>query len=751
MNVKTIRKVTSFLLAAAIIFYNFHGSYILAHASQTGSQSNFEFTQAKAAFAALKQEYDLYGVVTGGETIPVYEHASANTSVVGTLASGSQVTLADALWDGNTLWFQIAFAVHDTKYNGYLQSEHIVTADPRLSEWQTQYLPDNIVQSFQRGAAKGSSQTAAFPASYRPLIQKLLQLHPNWNFVPMNTGLEWEDVLKAEMVDSRNLVQTYHPDTWKSTKPGDYDAKSGTWVIKSGTDWVQAAESIVKYYLDPRNFLTEESVFQFEQLVYGSHHTKAGVEKILKGTFMANKPLEDGSADGITYAKAFVKIGKSLKVSPYFLASRVRQEQGVNGDSPLISGTYPGYEGYYNYFNRRASGVGEEVFRRGLEEAKANGWNTRYKALKGGAKSTASDFIYKGQDTLYLQKFDVDSSYDGLYWHQYMQNLLAADNEGKTVQKSYQEMGILNNSFVFKIPVYNNMPATPCPKPQESLSKPSLTAKQNGYASVKLSWNETAAAQGYQVYRAEGANGTFKKIKTIKGGACFFEDISAVPGKLYRYKVRAYLKLNGKNQYSAYSDIKSADMTIPATAWKDLSIKNYRTIELSWKKKSVDGYKVYRKTNNEGYRCIQTLRGKSSIRFQDTSVKPGRTYTYRIRGYITVNGKDYYSPYTSVKAAEITMARPKLKKASSSNRNKINLTWKRDAMADGYHIYRSRTQKGGYKKVKEITKNKTVKWADTGVKPGKTYYYKIRSYVNVPTGTKASGYSEAAGVTVQKK
>lgn len=295
------------------------------------------------------------------------------------------------------------------------------------------------------------------------------------------------------------------------------------------------------------------------------------------------------------------------------------------------------------------------------------------------------------------------------------------------------------------------MPATPCPKPQESLSKPSLTAKQNGYASVKLSWNETAAAQGYQVYRAEGANGTFKKIKTIKGGACFFEDISAVPGKLYRYKVRAYLKLNGKNQYSAYSDIKSADMTIPATAWKDLSIKNYRTIELSWKKKSVDGYKVYRKTNNEGYRCIQTLRGKSSIRFQDTSVKPGRTYTYRIRGYITVNGKDYYSPYTSVKAAEITMARPKLKKASSSNRNKINLTWKRDAMADGYHIYRSRTQKGGYKKVKEITKNKTVKWADTGVKPGKTYYYKIRSYVNVPTGTKASGYSEAAGVTVQKK
>ena len=98
------------------------------------------------------------------------------------------------------------------------------------------------------------------------------------------------------------------------------------------------------------------------------------------------------------------------------------------------------------------------------------------------------------------------------------------------------------------------------------------------------------------------------------------------------------------------------------------------------------------------------------------------------------------------------MAKPELKKASASGTKKIKLSWKRDAKADGYQIYRSRTKKGGYKNVKTISKNKTVKWTDTGIKAGKTYYYKIRSYVNLPSGgTKSSGYSAVKSVTVPKK
>ena len=93
---------------------------------------------------------------------------------------------------------------------------------------------------------------------------------------------------------------------------------------------------------------------------------------------MSQKKLEDNSGGGITYAQAFMQIGKELKVSPYFLASRIRQEQGVKGDSPLISGNYPGYKGYYNYFNISATGLGEQVVINGLKEAKAAGWTMRH-------------------------------------------------------------------------------------------------------------------------------------------------------------------------------------------------------------------------------------------------------------------------------------------------------------------------------------------------------------------------------------
>lgn len=738
MKVKKYIKFAVFLLTTAIASSDFYGSSIPVSASQESRPfQEFDFSQAKAAFAKLLNEYDMYGTLTNDANFPIYQEASQESPVITTLSSGYQIKLTDAVWNASGLWFQIRYAVNDVVLTGYIQSDYVATSDGRMTEWQSQYLPSHSGLSFYRKA----DQSAAFPASYRPFIQKLSKAHPEWTFVPMNTGLEWSNVLEAEMENGRNLVELDCPVTWKSTDPKDYNMNTGKWIIKNGTNWVQASKSIVKHYLDPRNFLTEESIFQFEQLVYGNHHTEEGVEKILSGTFMANQKLEDGSADGITYAQAFMKIGKDLKVSPYFLASRVCQEQGSSGNSPLISGSYPGYEGYYNYFNRGATGIGEEVILRGLEEAKTNGWDTRYKALKGGAKSTASDYIYKGQDTFYLQKFDVDASYDGLYWHQYMQNLLAADSEGKKVQAGYKEMGILNNGFVFKIPVYNNMPASPCPKPGDNLNKPDLKVVQNGYKSAQLSWNETPAAQGYQIYRAEAKSDTFKKLTTTNADTFSFTDTSVTPGKSYQYKVRAYLRLSGGNKYSAFSSVKSADFSIPATAWNDFKIKSYKTIRLSWKKKAVDGYQVYRKTGKGKYRCIQTLKGKSSTTLKDMTVKPGRAYTYRIRGYVTVNGKRYYAPYTPTKTAKLKMAVPQLKKASASGKKKIKLTWKRDSKADGYFIYRSSSKKGRYKKVKTIPKNKTVKWFDTNIQPKKTYYYKMRSYINTTSGTKSSGYS----------
>lgn len=299
-------------------------------------------------------------------------------------------------------------------------------------------------------------QAAGFPDSYIDSLAVIHAKYPTWQFEAVNTGLEWSTVIEMESRNGWNLVPKSGDDARKSTASGAYDWYTNTWTVYDSSSWVGANSDYIAYCMDPRNFLDETNIFQFERLSYSSTQTLEGVKAILTGTFM-EKDVKDADGTTLNYAEAFVEIGKATGVSPYHLASRVRQEQGLTGTSSLISGTYSGYEGYYNYFNVGASGVTSTlVIQNGLAYAKTAGWNTRYKALLGGANLLAKNYISVGQDTLYFQKFNVVNQ-AALYSHQYMSNVTAAITEGKKLGEGYTDK---NQAFVFRIPVYNNMPAT---------------------------------------------------------------------------------------------------------------------------------------------------------------------------------------------------------------------------------------------------------------------------------------------------
>ncbi len=313
----------------------------------------------------------------------------------------------------------------------------------------------------------------AFPESYRPYLQTLQEAHPTWRFVAFDTGLTWDEVLDGETkVVSNNLVRLSTATSWKSLAAGSFDWETSTFAVFDGGRYNGASREIVAYYMDPRNSLDQlRYLFQFEQLTFDPNtQTEAGVKLILKGTFMKEDTLLPGFASieeegAMTYAQAFMAIAAELNVSPYHLAARVRQEQGTGGTSSLISGTYPGYEGYYNYFNVSASGsTTAAIIENGLKKAQKEGWDTAYKSLLGGSRLIADKYIAKGQDTLYLEKFDVAAT-GGLYSHQYMQNLTAAYSESVSVYNSYNNMGLLDGSFTFVIPIYRDMPETACPQP----------------------------------------------------------------------------------------------------------------------------------------------------------------------------------------------------------------------------------------------------------------------------------------------
>ena len=69
-------------------------------------------------------------------------------------------------------------------------------------------------------------------------------------------------------------------------------------------------------------------------------------------------------------------------------------------------------------------------------------------------------YINKGQDTLYLQKFDVVKQDGSLYKNQYMQNLLAPMSEARNMKKYYEDSNTVDSNLTFVIPLYENMPKT---------------------------------------------------------------------------------------------------------------------------------------------------------------------------------------------------------------------------------------------------------------------------------------------------
>ena len=237
--------------------------------------------------------------------------------------------------------------------------------------------------------------------------------------------------------------------------------------------------------MDPRNFLNEVRIFQFETLSFTEQtNNLEAIEKILYGTEFYNQKVSYLTSSGQTinmnekYSDLILKAGKTSLVSPYHLASRIKQEVGPFLSHGSISGKVTGFEGLYNFYNIGATSSSEPMgaIKNGLQYAKDGKgaseatkakflipWNTKEKAIIGGAIFIGDSYINQGQNTIYLQKFDVTG--ESLFWHQYMTNVLAPYSEAKSIYNGYKNSNLLDIPMEFIIPVYNNMPEIPTQSP----------------------------------------------------------------------------------------------------------------------------------------------------------------------------------------------------------------------------------------------------------------------------------------------
>ncbi len=433
--------------------------------------------------AGIAAERDIMALVYLSDEYPVRVSPSYESEAAITVLSGQTVNILDMAVDENMeVWHYVRLDYEGRQVCGYVPRTYLACSDERFLGWEEMFGMNAAAYAID-GEKAANKDIEQFPESYRPALLALKEKHPNWTFVVMNTKLDWRKTIDAELQDARSLIEKVFPD-W--TKNGKFD-----------NNWCYASRAAVEMYMDPRNGLTEDGIFQFEQLTYNeTYHTEEAVRSFLKTTFMTDEGGKLAPGTDKTYARLFWEVGseKGREVSPFHLAARVYQEQG-NGTSPLISGTYPGYEGYYNYFNIGASGnTNELVYGNGLTYAKNHGWDNAEKSIRGGADVISANYIKMGQDTLYLQKFNVNPNGGyPVYSHQYMQNILAPTSEGKKIKKLYETAGALDNSFVFKIPVFESMPAQPCGEPAVSMEV--VVALPEGYGDSVM-WLDGVAYKG---------------------------------------------------------------------------------------------------------------------------------------------------------------------------------------------------------------------------------------------------------------
>ena len=308
------------------------------------------------------------------------------------------------------------------------------------------YIKENQKQKYV--IYEGDNLNESKYPGYKGLLDELIEKHPNWTFTLFYTKLDWEEVINNEGHKDNtqyptNLIpdSSDYPEDWKCEVDRDRTFDNGTWLC--------ASNKAIKYQMDPRNILNDENIFQFKELEYvEGAQTAQGLQEITEDTFL----------EGENISNALIQAGENSNLDPYFIASRLIQEQGRKG-TILSQGYEYNEQLIYNPFNINATGnSSEEIIQNAAEYAYEQGWDSLEKGLIGGIDFMKKGYIDRGQNTLYLQKFDIVDQDGSLYTNQYMQNLLAPQSEASNMLEIYQASDTVDAELNFVIPLYENMP-----------------------------------------------------------------------------------------------------------------------------------------------------------------------------------------------------------------------------------------------------------------------------------------------------
>lgn len=270
-----------------------------------------------------------------------------------------------------------------------------------------------------------------------------------------------------------------------------------------------------------------------------------------------------------------------------------------------------------------------------------------------------------------------------------------------------------------------------------TLGRPSEITAAKKVNEIKLTWTKVKNADGYRVFIYK--NGGWEKLKTTTARELTVTDLK--PGVKYKFSVKAYVK-EGKKVIWSPKRRTAEFYTKPASPSFVRTTITSTTITLKWPEvKNATGYRIYR--YKDGWHSLKTT---SDTSYKITSLLPGRTYTFAVRAYIKHSEGTIWGNYKKITVAT-KPSTPTVKLASSAE-GRATVKWNDCGGESGYQIWYSSSAVGKYEKHSNCDAN-TLKAYVTGLKSGKTYYFKVRAYKKVENGCIYSSFSSPKSIKIK--
>ena len=387
--------------------------------------------------------------IIDADALVIYSTNSSKSEFKATeLAYGTRVKVLETATNNGGRCSMYKISYEDDKI-GYTCASYV-----RNLNAETRTTDKEGIETYQEYC--NSLKAAGFVESYCPYLYYLHTKYPQWVFKADVINISLEEA--AENEKNKCGLQTSNPNYWLYDTPLE-------------TDYYYVQASVVESFMDPRNSLFENRIFQF----FDINDNKNEENDAALNSLVGNGNLQQ-------YIELFKAAAQEQELNVVQLMVRSYQEGNNKVGYYPSSGTYTtttgktyqgnSLDGYYNFYNINA--YGNPVFVNALSYAASffnlenenyrtfqRPWDSPEKAIKGGAEFLKVSYIDKGQDTIYYQKFNVSSYHTNTtYSHQYMTNIMAPASEGLLTYNAYKNSDSLNKELVFTIPVYKNMTET---------------------------------------------------------------------------------------------------------------------------------------------------------------------------------------------------------------------------------------------------------------------------------------------------